>query len=55
MASTGLGGGGFALIRDPHGSYECVDFRETAPARAFQDMFNNNETLSLVSGLARYQ
>ncbi|KAK0616844.1 gamma-glutamyltranspeptidase [Immersiella caudata] len=52
MASTGLGGGGFALIRDAHGSYEHVDFRETAPAAAFQDMYNEDDMLSLVGGLA---
>jgi gamma-glutamyltranspeptidase / glutathione hydrolase len=54
MASTGLGGGGFALIRRPNGSYETIDFRETAPAAAYQNMYNNDDQLSLTSGLARY-
>ena len=54
MSLTGLGGGGFALVRDSHGSYENIDFRETAPGAAFQDMYNGNEEASLVGGLARY-
>lgn len=41
------------LIRSPHGSFEFVDFRETAPAAAFQDMFKNNTRASVRGGLAR--
>jgi hypothetical protein len=33
--------------------HECVDFRETAPAAAYQDMFNDDEDVSLEGGLAR--
>ena len=29
-----------------------VDFRETAPAAAYQDMYNNNTAASLYGGLA---
>jgi gamma-glutamyltranspeptidase/glutathione hydrolase len=54
MASTGLGGGGFALIRDSNGVYENIDFRETAPAAAFEGMYDNNDDASLWGGLARY-
>ena len=28
---SGPGGGGFALARSANGSYESIDFRETAP------------------------
>lgn len=53
MASTGLGGGGIALIRNSNGSYETVDFRETAPAAAFESMYDDNHNMSLFGGLAR--
>jgi len=43
------------LVRAPNGSYEFIDFRETAPAAAFQDMYNNNTNASLYGGLARYE
>jgi len=50
---SGLGGGGFMLVRSSNGSYEFIDFRETAPAAAFQDMYSTNVNLSLYGGLAR--
>lgn len=53
MYHSGIGGGGFAIARSANGSYEFVDFRETAPAAAFQDMYNNNTQASLTGGLAR--
>ncbi len=37
--STGLGGGGFAIVRLAGGHVGVLDFRETAPARATADMF----------------
>lgn len=40
-------------VRSSNGSYEFIDFRETAPAAAFQDMYNANVNLSLYGGLAR--
>jgi gamma-glutamyltranspeptidase/glutathione hydrolase len=40
------------LVRAPNGTYEFIDFRETAPAAAFQDMYKNNEQASLTGGLA---
>ncbi|KAL2058586.1 hypothetical protein ABVK25_001314 [Lepraria finkii] len=49
---SGLGGGGFALIRSANGSYEAVDFRETAPGAAFEDMFKSNVLGSIIGGLA---
>ena len=41
------------LVRSSNGSYEFIDFRETAPAAAFQDMYENNVNGSLYGGLAR--
>lgn len=40
------------LVRSDNGSYEYIDFRETAPAAAFQDMYNNNTNSSIYTGLA---
>lgn len=54
MYHSGIGGGGFALLRSSNGSYEFVDFRETAPAAAFQDMYKGNVNASIFGGLARY-
>lgn len=53
MYHSGVGGGGFMLVRGSDGEYEFIDFRETAPAAAFQDMYNNNTESSLYGGLAR--
>lgn len=55
MYHSGLGGGGFALVRSEHGDYEFIDFRETAPAAAFETMYSpplSNSNLSLYGGLA---
>ncbi|KUJ06159.1 gamma-glutamyltranspeptidase [Mollisia scopiformis] len=52
MASTGLGGGGIALIKSSDGSYENVDFRETTLAAAFENMYNSNYNMSLFGSLA---
>ena len=42
------------LVRAPKGTYEVIDFRETAPAAAFEDMYKNNINGSVFGGLARY-
>lgn len=52
MYHSGIGGGGFMLVRGPNGTYEFVDFRETAPASYYQDMYVNDTDLSLYGGLA---
>lgn len=52
MYHSGIGGGGFALIRDSDGNYEAVDFRESAPAAAFEDMYRGNINGSIFGGLA---
>lgn len=40
------------MVRDAEGNYEAIDFRETAPAAAFEDMYKNNITASIKGGLA---
>lgn len=58
MFSSGIGGGGFALIRAPasNGSAEAehitVDFRETAPGAAYEEMFHGTPEAAKVGGLA---
>ncbi|KAI4859265.1 gamma-glutamyltranspeptidase [Hypoxylon rubiginosum] len=52
MYHSGVGGGGFMLVRGSDGEYEFIDFRETAPAAAFEDMYKNNTAASLYGGLA---
>lgn len=47
-----VSGGGIALVRSGNGSFESIDFRETAPAAASEDMFAANPRLSLIGGLA---
>lgn len=52
MYHSGIGGGGFVLVRDSEGNYEAVDFRESAPAAAFQDMYQGNVNGSIYGGLS---
>ena len=52
MYHSGIGGGGFAVVRDKQGNYEAVDFRESAPAAAFEDMYKDDVNMSITSGLA---
>lgn len=40
-------------VRSSNGSYEFIDFRETAPAAAFESMYTNDTDLSIYGGLAR--
>lgn len=54
MYHSGIGGGGFILVKDPNGAFEFIDFRETAPAAAYEDMFVNNTEAAVTGGLARY-
>ena len=53
MYHSGMGGGGFMLVRSSNGTYEVVDFREAAPAAAHEHMFRNNTQGSILGGLAR--
>ncbi|KAF9883982.1 hypothetical protein FE257_002423 [Aspergillus nanangensis] len=52
MYHSGIGGGGFMLVKTPDGTYEHIDFRETAPAAAYEEMFKNNSDASVTGGLA---
>lgn len=52
MYHSGIGGGGFLLVRDANGTYEAIDFRETAPAAAAEDMYRGNVPGSVYGGLA---
>ncbi|KAF2456774.1 gamma-glutamyltranspeptidase-like protein [Lineolata rhizophorae] len=52
MYHSGIGGGGFMVVRAPNGSTEAIDFREAAPAAAFEEMFVNNTEASRLGGLA---
>ncbi|KUJ06596.1 gamma-glutamyltranspeptidase [Mollisia scopiformis] len=52
MQHSGIGGGGFMLVRGPDGKYESIDYRETAPAAAHRDMYKDNVLGSVWSGLA---
>ncbi|KAI7899777.1 gamma-glutamyltransferase [Cokeromyces recurvatus] len=44
--------GGFMLIRSPNGTFEYIDFRETAPMAAKKDMFIHNPLLAQIGGLS---
>ncbi|KAL8920249.1 MAG: hypothetical protein Q9172_004577 [Xanthocarpia lactea] len=52
MYHSGIGGGGMALVRSSNGTYQAIDFRETAPAAAHVDMFKHNVNASIHGGLA---
>ncbi|KAF3766512.1 gamma-glutamyltranspeptidase [Cryphonectria parasitica EP155] len=52
MYHSGIGGGGFALVRDSEGNYETIDYREAAPAEAFEDMYKGNLQGAVTGGLA---
>jgi gamma-glutamyltranspeptidase/glutathione hydrolase len=52
MYHSGIGGGGFMLVRGPDGQYESIDFRETAPAAAYENMYENLTMGSIFGGLA---
>lgn len=54
MYHSGIGGGGFALVRQPNDKYEFVDFRETAPADVKEELYIKNITDPLIGGAARY-
>jgi len=48
-----LGGGGFMVIRLNNGTVNTIDYRETAPAMAYKDMYLNKEG-EAVASLSRY-
>lgn len=44
--SSGIGGGGFMVVRDTNGSVHAINFRETAPGAATIDMYHSDPSLS---------
>ncbi|CAG8566066.1 10304_t:CDS:10 [Diversispora eburnea] len=50
--SAGIGGGGIMMIRLSNGNSEMIDSRESAPSGARQNMYQKNETLAAIGGLA---
>ena len=52
MYHSGIGGGGYMVVRSAEGEYEVVDFRETAPAAAHEEMYAGNVNASIWGGLA---
>ena len=52
MYHSGIGGGGFMIVRAPNGTYENIDFRETAPAAGDENMYQGNVDGSIYGGLA---
>jgi gamma-glutamyltranspeptidase / glutathione hydrolase len=52
MYHSGIGGGGFMLLRDEKGRYEVIDYRETAPAVSDRDMYKYRGNASTVGGLS---
>jgi gamma-glutamyltranspeptidase/glutathione hydrolase len=52
MYHSGIGGGGIMIVRTPNGTYEDIDFRGTAPAAAFEDMYLGNPNGNTKGGLA---
>ncbi|PNP81623.1 hypothetical protein FNYG_05137 [Fusarium nygamai] len=52
MYHSGIGGGGFMIVRDKKGNYEAIDFRESAPAAAFEGMYQGNVNGSIYGGLS---
>lgn len=52
---SGIGGGGFALVRSGPGKYDSIDFRETMPAAGNETMYSQygpDQTQSTIGGLA---
>lgn len=49
---SGIGGGGFILVRNKEGGYEAIDFREAAPEAAYTDMYKHNVKGSIYGGLS---
>lgn len=52
MYHSGIGGGGFMLVRDKNGRYEAIDYRESAPAAAHRDMYKDDPAASVTGPLS---
>ncbi|PKU71465.1 glutathione hydrolase 1-like [Dendrobium catenatum] len=51
-ASSGIGGGAFMLLRLANGKAQAFDSRETAPLRAYENMYGGNVALKGSGGLS---
>lgn len=51
-ASSGIGGGAFMVVRLANGTMHAIDMRETAPSKAFKDMYAGNATLKANGALS---
>lgn len=54
MYHSDMGDAGFMLVRGSNASYTFVDFRETAPAATIENVYINDNSLSLFGDLASY-
>lgn len=52
MVSSGIGGGGFMVIKPPNDTAYTINFRETAPSAANETMFLKDPLASIWGGLA---
>eukprot|EP00127_Corallochytrium_limacisporum_P003338 Clim_evm27s148 gene=Clim_evmTU27s148 len=50
--SSGIGGGGFMVVRTAKGEVKAIDFRETAPGAATQDMYEGKPEESRIGARA---
>lgn len=50
--ASGLGGGGFMVVRHENGSSKSFNFREMAPAAASRDMYKHDPKLAQFGGLS---
>ncbi|KAI8067523.1 gamma glutamyl-transpeptidase [Gongronella butleri] len=50
--ATGIGGGGFMLVRAANGSYDYLDFREQASKDAYPEMFVDDPLAAQIGGKA---
>ncbi|KAI5794150.1 gamma-glutamyltranspeptidase [Pyronema domesticum] len=52
MFASGIGGGGFMVVRMANGTSKSFNFREAAPKNATRDMYSKDANLAQVGGLA---
>ncbi len=50
--SSGIGGGGFMVVRHPNGTSKTFNFREMAPGKSNKDMYGNDHWKAQIGGLA---
>ncbi|KXN74215.1 gamma-glutamyltranspeptidase, partial [Conidiobolus coronatus NRRL 28638] len=50
--ASGIGGGGFSVVRRPDGKAEFIDFRESAPFLSNETMYISDPSKSVIGGLA---